>query len=435
VILINFIAIYIVYIENYKMLSKNNMKFKNWLLKEEEQYHAMSASIPMPSEVDILSQLFKKFGAKLYAVGGAIRDYLYHIFHQKHIPYNPKDVDLATDQAPDQVIKILSSKEAIDNGIKVFPKGESFGVISAIINGKEFEIATFRTEFYDPEKGDGRRPDSVSYSTPSLDAKRRDLNINALFYDLDDKQIRDYNLDDKGEGEGFKDIRNLSVRSVGDPMERFREDKLRVLRLVRFFSRFNDDIITNHLDQKTISAVGKFKDLNGVSGERIANEFLSGLSKCKNVRTYMMNYKALGLLSTIFPGLGIDLSSEINSRDPIATMSFIFRNNDPNKLRSKLNELKYSNEISDTVAFILRVAYNLNKSNIIRMIRMRDNLSDKLRESFVEFGKISGLDDEIKYFLNYQQVTKSEDYMHLKGKEISDRMNDDEYNNYIKNSI
>lgn len=417
------------------MLSKNNMKFKNWLLKEEEQYHAMSASIPMPSEVDILSQLFKKFGAKLYAVGGAIRDYLYHIFHQKHIPYNPKDVDLATDQTPDQVIKILSSKEAMDNGIKVFPKGESFGVISAIINGKEFEIATFRTEFYDPEKGDGRRPDRVSYSTPSLDAKRRDLNINALFYDLDDKQIRDYNLDDKGEGEGFKDIRNLSVRSVGDPMERFREDKLRVLRLVRFFSRFNDDIITNHLDQKTISAVEKFKDLNGVSGERIANEFLSGLSKCKNVRTYMMNYKALDLLSTIFPGLGINLSSEINSRDPIAVMSFIFKNNDPNKLRSKLNELKYSNEISDTVAFILRVAYDLNKSNIIRMLRMRDNLSDKLRESFMEFGKISGLDDEIKYFLNYQQVTKSEDYMHLKGKEISDRMNNDEYNNYIKNSI
>jgi len=409
-----------------------NMNFKNWLLSEE--YQSVNAEIPMPDEVHVLSSLFKNFGAKLYAVGGAIRDYLYHIFHQKHIPYNPKDVDLATDQTPEQVTRILSSPEAVKNGIKVFPKGESFGVISAIINGKEFEIATFRTEFYDALTGDGRRPDQVSFSTAKEDAKRRDLNINALFYDLGDKEIRDYNLDDSGQGRGLQDIRNKHVRTVGDPFERFREDKLRVLRLVRFFSRFNNDVITKHLDARTLSAVDNFKDLKGVSPERIANEFLSGLSKCLSVKNYLLSFKSLDLLKTIFPGLEPNLSNiELldRSKDPIAILSYIFRDVDPKVLREKLNKFKYSNTMADTAAFILNVVYNLNSQNIIRMLRMRDNLSDELKKSFVDFGKLSGKSAEINRFLHHKIVTNSEDYMHLKGKEISQKMGEDEYENYI----
>jgi poly(A) polymerase len=408
------------------------MNFKNWLLSEE--YQSMGANIPMPDEVHVLSTLFKNFGAKLYAVGGAIRDYLYHIFHQNNIPYNPKDVDLATDQTPEQVTRILSSPEAVKNGIKVFAKGESFGVISAIINGKEFEIATFRTEFYDALIGDGRRPDQVNFSTAKEDAKRRDLNINALFYDLGDKEIRDYNLDDAGQGKGLQDIKNKHVRTVGDPFERFREDKLRVLRLIRFFSRFNSDIITKHLDARTLSAIDNFKDLKGVSLERIANEFLSGLSKCLSVKNYIINFKSLDLLKTVFPGIEPNLSnveSLDTSRDPIAILSYIFRDIDPKILRDKLNKLKYSNTISDTVSLILTVVYKLNSQNIIRILRLRDNLSNELKHSFVDFGKLANKSDEIDHFLHHKIVTNSEDYKHLKGKEISQKMGEDEYQNYI----
>jgi tRNA nucleotidyltransferase/poly(A) polymerase len=408
-----------------------NMNFKNWLLSEE--YQSVNAEIPMPDEVHLLSSLFKNFGAKLYAVGGAIRDYLYHTFHQKHIPYNPKDIDLATDQTPEQVTRILSSPEAVKNGIKVFAKGESFGVISAVMNGKEFEIATFRTEFYDALTGDGRRPDQVSFSTAKEDAKRRDLNINALFYDLGDKEIRDYNLDDSGQGRGLQDIRNKHVRTVGDPFERFREDKLRVLRLVRFFSRFNNDIITKHLDARTLSAVDNFKDLKGVSPERIANEFLSGLSKCLSVKNYLLSFKSLDLLKTVFPGLTPNLSNlELldGFNDPIAILSYIFRDTDSKVLRDRLNKLTYSNTISDTTSFILNVANNINSQNIIRMLRMRDNLSDGSKKSLINFGKLSGKINEINRFLNHRMVTNSEDYMHLKGKEISQKMGEDEYENY-----
>jgi len=424
---------------------KIKMNFKEWFLTEE--YQSMSASIPMPDEIKILSDLFHKSGARLDAVGGAIRDYLYHIYHQKNknIPYNPKDVDLATDAQTEKIIEILSSPEAVHNGIKVFPKGKSFGVISAIINGKEFEIATYRTEFYDSETGDGRRPDSVSFGTVEEDAKRRDLHINALFYNLHDKEIRDYNTDENGQGEGFKDILNKHVRVVGDPFERFREDKLRVLRLVRFFSRFNDDKIIKHLDPKTLAAVDNFKELKGVSGERIASEFLSGLKSCLSVEKYILNFKDLDLISVIFPGLIInynELERLEKSRNSIAVMSYLFRNNDPTEVRIKLNKLKYSNDlldkvffihdIPDTVSFILRIAYKLDKSNIIRMIRMKDNINSRLLNAFVEFGKISGMEEEMEYFINYTQSTNSEDYMHLQGKEISDKMGEDEFENYKK---
>jgi tRNA nucleotidyltransferase/poly(A) polymerase len=405
------------------------MSFKNWLLNEE--YEAMQADIPMPDEVHTLSKLFSNFNAKLYAVGGAVRDYLYHIFHQKNIPYNPKDVDLTTDQPPEQVIKILSSPEAEKEGIKVFAKGASFGVISAIINGKEFEIATFRTEFYDAITGDGRRPDSVSYSNAKEDAKRRDLHINALFYDLHKKEIKDYNTDSNGKGQGLFDIINKKVTVVGDPFDRFKEDKLRVLRLVRFFCRFNNDVITGHLDARTQSAVDNFKDLKGVSKERIANEFLSGIKTCQNVKNYILSFKSLGLLETMFPGLKINLDGDLNkTKDAIAIMAFMFKENDPKTLRNVLNKLTYSNTISDTIYYLLSAVYHLNNSNILRLLRIRDNLDRDLRISFLEFGKITNKVSKIWHFLDYKIKTKSEDYSHLSGKEIGEKMSKDEYENY-----
>ena len=418
------------------------MNFRKWLLTEESDHgnlvhrkrQSMNASIPMPDEIHILSNLFSSSGAKLYAVGGAIRDYLYHIFHQRNIPYNPKDIDLTTDQPPDQIIRILSSPSAVHQGIRVLPKGEKFGVISAIINGKEFEIATFRTEFYDAATGDGRRPDSVQYSTAAEDAKRRDLHINALFYDLQSKEVHDYNIDDKGEGEGFKDIQNKRVRVVGDPFERFREDKLRVLRLVRFFCRFNEDIITSHLDSRTLSAVDNFKDLKGVSSERIANEFISGLKTCKSTKNYILSFKSLGLIPTIFPGLNVN-TSEMDaidsSRNSIAVTAFLLRdNNDIKAIKSKLNSLKYSNEFINALSLVLMAAYKLDKSNFIRLLRMRDNLNDSLKNSIIEFGKISGLEREMSHFVRYTQVTKSEDYMQLKDEKRGEKMSEDEYENY-----
>lgn len=180
------------------------LSFKLFLENEEEKYESILADIPMPTEVYSLSALFTKYGATLFAVGGAIRDYLYHIYHDPKGKYDPKDVDLATEATPDKINQILNSPEGQKLGIKVVPKGEAFGVISAIINNQEFEIATFRE---DGQYTDGRRPDSVSFSTPSKDSQRRDLTFNALFFDIHKKEIKDYN-----NGQGIQDIKDLVAR-------------------------------------------------------------------------------------------------------------------------------------------------------------------------------------------------------------------------------
>src|ERR1019366_5975920 len=114
-------------------------------------------------------------------------------------------------------------------------------------------------EWYDPEAGDGRRPDEVRFSTPAKDASRRDLTMNALFFDIKAKQIRDYNMDENGRGQGFADIKAKVARPVGNARDRFREDKLRIPRLVRFFCRFNPGEMVRHLDQDTLTAISEFK--------------------------------------------------------------------------------------------------------------------------------------------------------------------------------
>jgi tRNA nucleotidyltransferase/poly(A) polymerase len=224
------------------------------------------------------------------------------------------------------------------------------------MDGKEYEIATFRDEYYDPDKGDGRHPTKVVYSSPGWDAARRDLTFNALFYSLKAKEIRDYNLNAEGRGQGFDDIKNLVVRPVGDAALRFREDKLRIPRLVRFHSRFSSGSVLESLDAQTVEAVRKFRDLKGVSAERIVNEFSAGLSKAMSPIAYVKNYEALGLMPAVFPKLKVDLHDVEclgNCRNPKAVLAWLLKGNED--IRKKLNDLKYANDVSDRVNFLVKL--------------------------------------------------------------------------------
>lgn len=411
------------------------LKFKRFLETVEEKFNSIKADIPLPAAVYTLSQLFTNHGASLFAVGGVIRDFLYS--HHHGGKFSPKDVDLATEVPPDKVIAILGSDDAIAQGIKTFPKGESFGVISAIVDGEEYEIATFRE---DGEYSDGRRPDSVKFSTPGKDAQRRDLTYNALFYDIHAKEIRDYNLDDKGNGVGLSDIKNLIARPVGNARDRFREDKLRIPRLVRFFSRFNPGYILQHLDQNTLAAIEEFKDLAGISPERIATEFTSGLQKSANPVNYLKNYEATGLLPAVFPGLQVDMHDvdRIGGVKNIkAVLAWLLKSDDPKIVRIQLNRLKYANDVSDAAAFLVKL-YRFDVANVAQLLKQRDlyKLLDDpelqatkqktITDDVLSFARISGKEAELRQFLKYQPTVKSQDFMHLKGKAISDAMNDAE---------
>lgn len=395
------------------------MNFKLWLINEEEKPVTMTADIPMPPEITLLNKIFKKYDKKLYAVGGAIRDFLVNQFHFPSSDYSPKDVDITTDATPDKITEILNSPESKENNIKVLPKGEEFGVISAIINGKEFEIATFRSDYYDPELGDGRRPDKVQFSSPEEDAKRRDLTINALFYDIDKKEIIDYN-----QGQGLEDVKNLNARMVGDPNQRFQEDKLRILRLIRFFSRFNPNPIISNIDQKTLEAIQKFKDLKGISPERINAEFTNGFKSALNKKTYLQNYSDLDLFNTIFKNLIVNTNQYQQSDSLPATLAFILQDNkNPQEVRAKLNTLKYPNELSDKVELLLMLN-DMDQYNILTLIKKR-NIIKNVTNDIIEFAKLTN-NKNIHKFADYQQQTKSQDFMHLKGPDINKAMNQKE---------
>ena len=166
----------------------------------------------IPSDIKKLHKLFKKNGKQLYVVGGAVRDAI--------LGKSPKDFDLTTDAKPDEVEEIAKK-----GGLSSHPVGKPFGVVLV----DNHEIATFRKDI-----GKGRRPDAVDFTDIKGDVKRRDLTINALFYDMGRGEI----VDLVG---GIADLKKKKIRTVGVPEQRFDEDPLRKLRAVRFAGSVGED--------------------------------------------------------------------------------------------------------------------------------------------------------------------------------------------------
>jgi poly(A) polymerase len=399
-------------------------------------YASLAAEVPLPEEVGLLSRLFDEGGRELLAVGGVVREWLFHVLHGQ--PFAPKDTDLATDASPDEIVGILSGPKARKEGIKVFPKGESFGVISAVLKGQEYEIATYREEWYDPESGDGRRPDKVRFSNAAKDASRRDFTMNALFYDPLMKEIRDYNLNEEGEGQGFEDIKAKRVRFVGNAKERIREDRLRILRLLRFDARFNLGDIVPRLDQGTLEAVAEYRHLPGISGERIVNEFLAGLGKCLCPESYLRNYAGLSMFPAVLPGLNVAGVERVDCRNAKAILAWLLRDSEPKSVKKRLNELKWPSDVFGQVEFLLQL-YRFDPRKVFQYLQRRDiwkqtddlAKKDEMEQDICDFAGMAG-SWELRHFVSYQGVARSQDFLHLKGAEIGKAIAQAEMEAYLK---
>ncbi len=180
-------------------------------------------------------------GHVAYFAGGCVRDLLMGL--------TPKDYDVVTDAPPERVRCIFPKTQAV---------GQAFGVILVRVGQSVIEVATFRA---DGEYHDGRRPASVRFTTPEQDAHRRDFSINGLFLDPIDNCVIDF-------VRGQDDLMNRVLRAIGDPAQRFAEDYLRLLRAVRFLSRFN-----LLLDPTTAQAIRRHaQNIQAISPERVADE-------------------------------------------------------------------------------------------------------------------------------------------------------------------
>lgn len=336
----------------------------------------LEAEISSPKEVEILHHLLcsSHGDGELYMVGGCVRDYLFHKFHgDKSTAYAPKDIDLTTDLSEATILERLSSPKAQSMGVRVKEKEsvDTFGVVFVSVAGSPtYEIAPFRK---DVGSSDGRRPDAIERGTIEDDAMRRDLTINNLYYDFHRKQILDFNKN----GQGVTDIKDRVARFVGDPFQRIDEDKLRVLRFVRFFCRLNyyGDLIGMRTDTQTLEAIKKHKNLRvypGMSAERIQMEFRAGIKQAISTPAYILALRELDLLPAVFPDLDVNVSRVRELRqcknERVILARILKGNRDIGKA---LNALNYPNEISEAVQFLVN-AQVFNPSRAVPVIKERD---------------------------------------------------------------
>jgi poly(A) polymerase len=224
---------------------------------------------------DVVKRL-RDAGHQAFWAGGCVRDHL--------LGLSPKDYDVATDARPEQVRALFRRTVAV---------GLSFGVVHVLgprTDGgpMRVEVATFRS---DGVYSDGRHPDNVVFASTREDALRRDFTINGMFYDPVDERLIDY-------VGGQEDLQARRLRAIGDPTARFREDKLRLLRAIRFATRF--DLV---LDTATAAAIAPLAlQIREISAERIADELRKLLVDRHRARG-MQLMEATGLVQSILPEL------------------------------------------------------------------------------------------------------------------------------------
>ena len=334
--------------------------------------HRISRQDIDPDALKVLNRLYR-YGYQSYLVGGGVRDLL--------TGRRPKDYDIGTDAEPAEVLELFRNSRVI---------GRRFPIVHVLFARKKFiEGATFRSLEEESENGDElpSDPDSVEeeqrlleeadvlldenteppadrprkrrrpspleiaatqeYGTPAEDALRRDLTVNGLFYDISDFSVIDYvgGLDDLSEG---------IIRAIGDPMIRFEEDPVRMLRAVRHAARMDFSI-----EEKTLEAIDHHQNLLGACNRaRLIEEFYRDLRGGAAVPTFKL-LKETGLLSELLPELDTLLPPE--SVDPLPWRRLAVLDRD----------IQAGEEISNSVLLAMLMTFP--------MIRHLDRSSDEAR--------------------------------------------------------
>ena len=186
-------------------------------------------------------QRLRQEGYEAFFAGGCVRDML--------LQKIPQDYDIATNARPDEVQQLFP---------QTIPVGAQFGVILVIVDGDPFEVATFR---HDGPYLDGRRPSHVRYGTLEEDILRRDFTINGMLYDPLGDEVIDL-------VQGRADLERRLIRAIGEPQARFEEDRLRMIRALRFAAslEFSIDPLTFKAIQELASSI------TTIAWERIGDE-------------------------------------------------------------------------------------------------------------------------------------------------------------------
>jgi len=375
----------------------------------------ISTEIPLPNDIIEISNAYIKAGKDIFLVGGAVRDFIQGI--------EPKDYDLVTNALPNESKEILKGFNVSDE------QGKNFGVLRVYTKDEPegYEVASYRRDISGGRdtKGDDQKVEMGDDVTINDDCMRRDLTMNALFYDIKNKQI----VDLVG---GVDDIKKGIVRAVGDASQRFVEDRLRICRIFRFAARTGGEI-----DLKTTQAIKNDNRLKGVgpkddvSQERIWDELKKSWKQARDYRNYLNFFTKFDMWSEVFPDSEIN-TELVDSKDFVVVIANLFKNENPDGLEKKLvQDYKIESEVATKVVFLIRLlqltpelAFDMYKS------KLQCHIEDS---TILEWFKTQEVNDTVKIkFVEYKPTTSAQDLMSkgFKGKLLGDEIKRVEIKNF-----
>ena len=372
----------------------------------------LNIEIPLPNDIIEISNAYIKAGKDIFLVGGAVRDFIQGI--------KPKDWDLVTNALPNESKDIVKSYTLLKNlkGFRVSDEqGKNFGVLRVYTKDEPegYEIASYRRDISGGRdtKGDDQKVEMGGDVTIEDDCNRRDLTMNALFYDIKNKKI----VDLVG---GVDDIKNGVVRAVGDASQRFIEDRLRILRIFRFAARTGGQI-----DQKTADSIKKDNRLKNigpkddVSQERVWEEIKKAWKQAKDYRNYLNFFTKFDMWEEVFPGS--DINTElVDSKDFVVVIANLFKNENPEGLEKRLiQDYKIESETATKIVFLVSLlSFKIEDVFDVYKKRQQCSISD---ETILEWLRVEGInDDSLIKFVEYKPTTSAQDLMSqgFKGRDL-----------------
>jgi len=347
--------------------------------------------------LDVVRRL-REAGFQALWAGGCVRDHL--------LKLRPKDYDVATDATPEQIRNVFGRRRTL-------AIGQAFGVIVVLgpKSAGQVDVATFRR---DATYSDGRHPDRVTFSSAPEDAQRRDFTINGLFFDPIVEQVIDY-------VGGQPDLARRVIRAIGDPFERFAEDKLRMLRAVRIATVFGFQI-----EPGTLDAIRQLaRQMIIVSAERIAAELRRILEHAQRRRGIELLVES-GLLPVIFPELEemvdgstlnqslaawqqtLQILERLNRPSSSAALAALLRGlvaeqeNGPQRIEPIGQRLRLSNDERAEIAFLIEHETDVRAARRIPWPRLQRVLIQRFSPSLLTYGQavaevLDGTTEEVEF--------------------------------------
>ncbi len=364
-------------------------KYDQFLTEQKEN------TLDIPNDVLKISEAYRKAGKDIFLVGGAVRDYIQGI--------TPKDYDLVTNALIDESKEILKDFNVSDE------QGKSFGVIRVYTKEcpEGHEIASYRKDISGGRdtKGEEDKVEMGQHITMEDDCNRRDLTMNALYYDINKKEI----IDLVG---GVDDIKKGIVKAVGNASERFLEDRLRILRIFRFTARTG-----GRIDKETSDAIKKDNRLIGVgpkddvSQERIWEELEKSYKQSKKYNDYLSLLTEYNMWGQIFPGSNIN-TNLINSDSFLITISNLFKNEETTGLSNRLvQNYKMESDIVKAIIFLINLLDF--KPDSVLDIYKKKLVSGVTDDNIREWVSINNLDNSVLKFIDYKPSVSAKDLMEM----------------------